>query len=374
MAIGRYINIGMLRVAILSALLSVACSKDSMEPEQSPITFEIANADGWNNLTRGTSLTQAQLCKDGFGIFAFYTKEKPWTEYSSSAGEPNFINNTKATSSDNGSTWAYSPRKYWPHDQQDKVSFFAYAPYHASQTISGTTIGYDITRDVDLCWSTSDTRDLNQNTQTATSGKVKFTFRHALARIGFTVQAKTDNVAGLKEGVTIRIKELILTSPADNTGAGTGVFHKSGMLNLFNQSDNAAWTSKSAETAKIDLNHTDFAGKAADGLTLNKANATTAVKLNAEDGYVMVIPQDLSTTGFNVILKYEVELKDLLGIIYSTYTNTGVATVKVNLQDGQAYTLNMTIDIETATFDADIISIVPWEDNEDDVIIPDIVV
>ena len=166
---------------------------------------------------------------------------------------------------------------------------------------------------------------------------------------------------------------MILTSPADNTGAGTGVFHKSGKLNLLNQSDNAVWSDKSG-VEKITLNHTDFAGKAADGLTLNKANATTAVKLNAEDGYVMVIPQDLSTTGFNVILKYEVELKDLLGIIYSTYTNTGVATVKVNLQDGQAYTLNMTIDIETATFDADIISIVPWEDNEDDVIIPDIVV
>ena len=73
-----------------------------------------------------------QHCKDGFGVFAYYTNGK---QYDPSA-IPNFMYNQQVKW-DGTSKWTYEPVKYWPNefgdaakaDEVDYVTFFAYAPW-----------------------------------------------------------------------------------------------------------------------------------------------------------------------------------------------------------------------------------------------------
>lgn len=116
----------------------------------------------------GNIITNATLQSKGFGVFAYYTGTKTYdqTQYFDAATiaddaklVPNFMWNQQVTYSGG---WTYTPIKYWPNEIQNgdvdkqtdpaaqggseyggKVSFFAYAPYVASDnaangTISGT--------------------------------------------------------------------------------------------------------------------------------------------------------------------------------------------------------------------------------------------
>ena len=100
-----------------------------------------------------------------FGVFAYYTKgltygqqqHGTYTAESGSASNiaPNFMYNQKVSTSDAGTTWTYTPIKYWPNEfangavdtntpaaqgaaANGNVSFFAYAPY-----TDGTSLGSD---------------------------------------------------------------------------------------------------------------------------------------------------------------------------------------------------------------------------------------
>lgn len=71
----------------------------------------------------------------GFGVFGYYTDNNEYDPQSI----PNFMYNQLVEWQSDGSSgyWKYDPVKYWPNeygnnasaDDQDKVSFFAYAPY-----------------------------------------------------------------------------------------------------------------------------------------------------------------------------------------------------------------------------------------------------
>ena len=75
----------------------------------------------YDNLTN----IESQHGKDGFGVFAFYDSNKTFDSSSS----PNFMYNQQVKW--DGSRWIYEPVKYWPNvfDNEDYVTFFAYAPW-----------------------------------------------------------------------------------------------------------------------------------------------------------------------------------------------------------------------------------------------------
>lgn len=339
-----------------------ACTDQKEASEANLITFDISNSDGWNSVSRGAELTQAALNTKGFGVFAYYTEDKNWSEANMTI--PNFMNNTKATKS--GASWQYSPIKYWPHDQRDKVSFFAYAPYNAGQTATGSklnfTVEQDVDNQVDLVWSNSATVNLNKNTS-----PVRFTFKHSLARVGFTVNAMAEGVSPLREGITIRIKKVAIRG-----------LYISGTLDMSNTSAIAEWSNESG-SEEYSIKHANFVGKSPDGFLLNSANtSSTAHKLNLDDAYIMVIPQDFSSKGLNVYVEYEVELasknKDGNWDVYHKYTNKCEGTAKVNLEPNKTYIINITTDLNNVTVDD--ISITEWKDGGDvsiGGIVPDIV-
>lgn len=363
MAIYNHIYHVVLKVILLCVLSSfAACTDQKVASETNHITFDISNSDGWNSVSRGAELTQSALNTKGFGVFAYYTENKNWSVANMST--PNFMNNTKATKSD--TSWQYSPIKYWPDDPRDKVSFFAYAPYNAGQTATGSKLNFSVATDVDnqvdLVWSNSATVDLNKNTS-----PVSFTFKHSLARVGFTVNAMSEGVSPLREGMAIRIKKVAIKG-----------LYTSGILDMSNTSEVAEWSNESGN-GEYSIEPANFVGKNADGFLLNSANtSSTAHKLNLDDAYIMVIPQDFSSTGLNVYVEYEVELaskdKDGNWDVYHKYTNQCVGMAKVNLEPNKTYIINITTDLENVTVDD--ISITSWEDGGDvniGGIVPDIV-
>ena len=74
----------------------------------------------------------------------------------------------------------------------------------------------------------------------AIDGKISFKFQHALARIGFTVRAVTDEVSAtskpLDQNTKIYVKKVVLLKNADTDYNGTDdtpsekVFHTQGVL------------------------------------------------------------------------------------------------------------------------------------------------
>ena len=103
-------------------------------------------------LTRGGGqlgdLNNANIGKNGFGVFAYYTDNE---KYSSNA-KPNFMYNQKVWTDQSpatfGTLWKYEPVKYWPNeygnaaisDAIDYVTFFAYAPWTDIEPTTGKII------------------------------------------------------------------------------------------------------------------------------------------------------------------------------------------------------------------------------------------
>ena len=174
------------------------------------------------------------------------------------------------------SNWAYENEKDWG-DQT--ISFYAYAPYGTNTCVSAhspsssttdPTLTYTITTDptqsVDLLWGINGTTGIPWKNATLanTGGAILFTFYHALAAIGFNVQAMVDKnnatsdlndvseVANLLSATgkyKITVKKLTMS----------GNFYSSATLNLNNTTARTPrWTKDGgnlvATTLKVDTN------------------------------------------------------------------------------------------------------------------------
>ena len=232
--------------------------------------------------TAGDLTTEVMKAGNGFGVFGYYTDNNDYDQLAI----PNFMWNQQVTAhfeSTDFKYWEYSPIKYWPNeyganavsDDNDKVSFFAYAPYipvasdgkAPDQTygITGMTrnitagdpiikyIGsFDATKAVDLCWGVCQQSDWQviQNGEAQefalgkpwlnvqrpasaealgenTGQKLKFQFLHALAKMQIDVDAFVDgydNTENLNDQTKIWIRSVRFTG-----------FTMKGALNLNNE-------------------------------------------------------------------------------------------------------------------------------------------
>ena len=216
------------------------------------------------NGTPGSTTTAAQLGTNKFGVFAYYTQATDYANTVSTGSQtPNFMYNQPVESAD-GTTWTYSPVKYWPNDNttadnanatgttNSKVSFFAYSPFVEYATVAtpaadgiigmtANTSTYDPTitlklptlptasNVVDLLWGTrgqATYEEADGTNNTAAVGttynvnltkqevneKVNFLFKHALAKFGGSPSA------GSLGGVKIALD---LDNVRSTTGNGT---------------------------------------------------------------------------------------------------------------------------------------------------------
>lgn len=147
--------------------------------------------------TRGNDLTTGNILS--MGVFAYYTGDKDWT----TAHTPNFMYNQPVTRSANSAPWTYTPVRYWPNNDTDKLSFVAYAPY-VNEAVAGgsnpsfsgrTTAGYPVLNYA-VPAKEADQLDLlaaaplkNRYYSEATGNSIKLDMQHALTKVTFKVKS-----------------------------------------------------------------------------------------------------------------------------------------------------------------------------------------
>ena len=226
--------------AIAAVTVSCNTNLESDTPKDEPVAVDFSAYLNRGVTTKagvtGELTTDVLKGADGFGVFAYYTADEPY----SGASGPSFMYNEKI--SWDGSKWGYSPIKYWPNefgaaassDEVDRITFFAYAPYVAVTPSNGMVTGtenttgivalsrnsvggdpivkyivsLDPTKCVDLCWGVSKnglTASVDGNNNHVAAGapyidvvklklgdKIDYDFRHALSAINVTIDAAVD--------------------------------------------------------------------------------------------------------------------------------------------------------------------------------------
>ena len=285
--------------------------------------------------TRGASMDNDALKSESFGVLAYYTQNSTWNAAAASA-TPNFMYNQKVAWSTTNTTWNYSPMKYWPNNTNDKVSFFAYAPYddqNATTTVynngielSGKneigaptiyfTVNSSIADQVDLLYAS----EIDKNRE-----KVSFNFKHALSRIGFSAKAADDYGDTVIKMTSVSLK---------------GKFYQSGKLNLLD----GAWSEYETPAADVRYEHLFEPAKELD---------TVVELIHGEDGYMMIIPQNFEGSNiFTLEATYTID-EELQPKI--------TEEINLNFEKGKAYniTLNISVDPDES---ATSVTVLPWVD------------
>lgn len=158
-----------------------------------------------NSTTNGGTANGLKVTDKGFGIMAILTGG----EYTAAKKMP-FMDNTHVTWQ--STVWGYSPVKFWPNNATDKISFFAYAPYAATDGDNGITdlsvtdastnsnpkLTFELQGNqkdmVDLVVSEAKPGTdgtINQTSATSTSA-VGFNFKHMLSRVSMKAKTSVD--------------------------------------------------------------------------------------------------------------------------------------------------------------------------------------
>lgn len=283
--------------AAAAAMLAACSSNDALESAQNGGTVQAPLEEGAIGFDAYTnrSVTRAgdaglmdteKLKETGFGVFGFYTDNNDYDQQRM----PDFMYNQLVKHGGNG--WEYSPVKYWPNeygttaisDDQDKVSFFAYAPYvevvpstgkitatpdSAKWGITGMSrnsasgdplikyiASFDQDKSVDLLWGVCDdpqwsivetgSKQLINDGQKGfpwvnvfrpqgIDQRLKFTFHHALTQLSVNIDAFVDgynNSIPLDKGSKIYVRQISFSG-----------FAMKGCLNLNNseEANKAYW-------------------------------------------------------------------------------------------------------------------------------------
>ena len=420
---------------VLAAMTAVTVSCNTKIESETPKEEKVA-VDFSAYLNRGVASKAGktgELTTDGlkvadagFGVFAYYTADEPY----SGASGPSFMYNEKVTY--DGTNWVYSPIKYWPNefgaaassDEVDRLTFFAYAPYVAVTPSNGMVTGDNTTGIVALSRNSvggdpivkyivslknSLTESVDGNNNHVAAGapyidvvklkkgaKIEYDFRHALSAINVTIDAAVD-----------------ATTPGTAVDADTKIFIRSvsfeglatkGALNLNSTAANGPlWTDysgagvplsevltvydgrrdgKEGVEGAVASNETPLglnpvliqdkpyssaelkAGVTKDAVNLFNSTTTTAP--------VFVIP---SSEPLKVTLVYDVETKDdKLSTMLSDGTTHGstvenvitkaiqIGTSDVSLEAGKKYTIALHIGLTSVKFDA---SVTTWTAGSD---------
>lgn len=188
--------------------LLTACTSDESQQERGQIAYSKSIAFdcylGNTAVTRAMNgnMTTDELKQAGFGVYGYYTET---ADYASNL-KPNFMCNEKIYWSGADSKWNYDNQQFWPNGENNKLSFFAYAPYVESaenegiislpsnSVASDPVIGYKMGTgsNVDLLWGTNEEGKTYQDspyklnidmTKQGISDRIHFAFKHTLANV-----------------------------------------------------------------------------------------------------------------------------------------------------------------------------------------------
>ena len=214
-------------LATAALIVMAGCSQNEIteiSPDANPaVSFDIytgAQTKGTvtNNESTGTGIKNTT----GFGILAYYTGQTAWS--ASGSFTPNFMWNQQVKYE--SSAWKYTPVKYWPNKENDKISFFAYAPYSTTQTNGSESYGIKLPANsatakptITFTLNTNPTNMVDlvagyQKDKQKQTTTVDFTLAHLLSRVEF--KAKLDASISSTGETHVFITGMRILGTADN--------------------------------------------------------------------------------------------------------------------------------------------------------------
>lgn len=409
-------------LAVLALMASCSSSDDlngGATPQESNVPISFSSYLGKTAMSRAGATgvqTTSTLATNGFGLFAYYTDNSSY----GTSSTPNFMYNTQVTGTptDAPTSWTYSPLRYWPNETgtdnngatsegTDHLTFFAYAPYVKATASTGAvtdntvgitaltsnttagdpkvsyTVASDPAKSVDLLWGVSNTATWDNVTGTAltlteglpyrnlikpkTGQNVSFNFKHALSRLGLTVQGAFDQK---DPGGTLKDAK-ITVAKVEITGDG---FAAKGVLNLNNTTaDEPLWDTSAADAGKLSLtlegnNLNDKIKDAGDGKkAAEQPDGVTATSqsLLKDNTYFMFIPGTATTDKpLQVKITYYTTTDDpnlATGYtrVENVITKSISATGGLKFEAGKAYTLNLVLGMTSVKVTA---TVADWAD------------
>ena len=345
---------------LIAQLVLSGCAGEGVEETSSSSSSEI-NFDayvGRNASTRSSETNVDFLKKDlhdaynaGFGVFAIYrhTDEAPLMLLNN---EHVYWKNWKGDHPD----WGYEHTRYWP--SEGSVDFYAFAPHSDVPRLNDN---FEI--DFPANWSPVDLVYANAENQKKADNPVKFTFRHALARLSFEITA---NPKLEENGAVIKVKEVKLYG--DKVKENKGIFLMEGYLNLktggWRPFDNGTkWFYTWTPDGKVEGEEDGKGDGKEDGeenkkiiykLSASQLDDKTSSITNAADSYIYIIPQP-KPANFKLKIVYTVQqggfeetvkvYKDLLDILPPDDSNHPF------FQGGKAYVFHFKLSLDPVNFD-----------------------
>ena len=199
------------------SMLITACTAEETPMNSSrPITFTSYTSQPMTRADSALLADNTIPAGKSIGVYAYYHDNTTWSD----AATPNFMCNQQATNIGLDLPFSYSPLKYWPNENEDKVSFIAYYPYTSNSTAELNALGLtaylntfsdpgtglptfrftvkgDVKQQVDFMVSDlipelPKSRDTDPNPgnpldNLTVTDRVRFLFKHALSKIEFRV-------------------------------------------------------------------------------------------------------------------------------------------------------------------------------------------
>ena len=323
----------------LAAMTMVGCSNDEVVNDYSQDNaIQFGTYVGRDAESRAQVIDTKVLGEEGFGVFAFFTENE---NFDAKTHKPNFMYNQQVLGNSYDETtkeysnWTYSPVKYWPNDRDDKVSFFAYAPYATDKNgieisdantagVPTVTYGFDVDENglikipvgdnadgmVDLLYLKNESKEIIDLEKPGINDRILFKFGHALSRVSFAAKVLVDEVGGEVDGAVEGEHEMTNTLAPEttitiNSVKLTGKFYTGGTMSL----SDGTWTNTGGEKlVSFYLDETNFADKQN---VFTASHMETEELLNNEDSYIMLFPQVLDANNkITVTVDYDVVTTD----------------------------------------------------------------
>ena len=329
---------------LIAQLVLSGCAGEAVEETSSSSASEI-NFDayvGRNASTRSgvTNITflQDTLLNSGFGVFA---------RYNYNGKILSLLDTEHVTWNKDQNHWAYTNTRFWP--SEGSVDFYAFAPYSDQPKMENFEIVFPANMSpVDLVYA-------NAEGKTKADNPVKFTFRHALARLSFEITA---NPKIEEKDVVIKVKEVKLYG-ADET---SGIFLMGGHLNL----QTGGWTPYDNGTRWFYTWTPDGKVEGRDDTLEEQQKKGPIYKLSAppqldhehdkvtnhDDSYIFIIPQK-KPDFFNLKITYTVEQGKFKEDVTVTKNLLDVLPGDSDpyFKGGKAYVFHLILSLDPVKFD-----------------------
>lgn len=350
---------------LIAQLVLSGCAGEGVEETSSSSSSEI-NFDAYlgRNASTRAGINNIDSLKgkewnSGFGVFA---------RYNHNGNISSLMDNEHVTWEENH--WKYTNTRYWPNE--GTVDFYAFAPYHqdveqvspySNSNKADSTYYIEFTSStapVDLVWGAQIGKKAPIS---PTDSKVKFQFKHALARLSFDITANQD----LEEnGAVITVDSVKLYG--DLIDEDKGAFDITGYLNLkigvwdsivgdVNSRAVYTWTPTGLE------NGTSFK------LSASQLDHTCKKIENAPNSYLCIIPQ-VKYIPFYLKITYKVRQgdfeekvtvkKNLLEVL-----RPGVSKPSFSFEKGKAYVFHLKLSLDPINFYVTT-TVVDWKEGKNE--------